>query len=441
MADIQFSGQGDASVQVDAAGTVGGAPVLAGPKTAQDSISSSGGTGAKKGYSAALTPELIQALYILYYSGNTGPQLVQVMMGGKQDAVDPAVFKMNVETKLNQICINMLNAWGKSVADEGKRMREIEKSQAYQEWRNMHGSNGYEAWLQTLGPDQRLRIMEFPNFDRKVDLNAATHSMLTSYVQHLHSNPSSTDNLPFMSSAITLGLSTQFDYAALPTVQAGQIGINPIRDASSAVMQNAGPRAAELGGYLGGIIVQAASLGAVAQALTIPAKAAHEVVDKQFAQAFARNVLDEVSGPGFSALASGLYAAEAQKPGSLSQERFTGLLQASLLSTAFSLLYATEPSINVTVGGQKVVFGRTMNALDFKALASNEVDLSNASKQMQQLYAATTSAIDGLGADKSTFIAAFAGFVDKNKDYDTWSQLRHIRGLLNPGEVSPLITA
>lgn len=440
MADIQLSGQGDASFHIDAAGNVVEAPVLAGPKTTQDSISSSGGTGAKKGYSAALTPELIQALYILYYSGNTGPQLVQVMMGGKQDAVDPAVFKMDVETKLNQICINMLNAWSKSVAEEGKRMREIEKSQAYQQWLSMHGSNGYEAWLQTLGPEQRLRITEFPNFDRKVDLNAATHSMLTSYVQHLHSNPSASDNLPFMSSAITLGLSTQFDYASLPTIQSGQIGINPIRDASNTVMQGAGPRAAELGGYLGGIIVQAASLGAVAHALTLPAKAANEVVDKQFAQAFARNILDEVAGAGFSSLASGLYAAEAEKPGAISQDRFTGLLRASLLSTAFSLLYATEPSITVTMEGQKVVFGRTMNALDFKAIASSQVDLSNATKQMQELYGATTTAINELGADKSQFIAAFANFVDTNKNYDTWSQLRHIRDLLNPGEVSPLIT-
>lgn len=437
MVDIQLTGQGS-SANVEATGTISGTPVLAGPKTTQDSISSANGTGAKKGYSAEMTPELMQALYILYNSGHSGPQLVQLVMGNT-DAVaniDPALFKLEIENKLNEICIGMLNAWSKSIADQVRREREEEKSPAYQQWEARRGQSGYEAYLNNLPPLQRLDAINFENHDRKVDRLDSTHNMLTSYVEHLRSNPSSSDNLPFMSSAITIGLSTQFDYAILPASQANSaIGVNPIRDSSSSVMQIAGPGASELGGYLGGIIIQAASWGATAQALLVPAKAADELVNKEFAKAFARNVLTEVSGPGFAALAAGLFTSEAEKGGSLNQQQFTDMLRASLLSTAFSLLYATEPSI--TEGGH--VYGRTMNGIDFTALANGQVNLANASEQMKELYGFMKQTIDGLGDNRGKFIVAFADFVEENKDYDSWSQLKHIRGLLNPGDVAPVL--
>lgn len=440
MTDIQLSGQGG-SAQISATGTLASGPVLSAPAITQDSISSSGGTGAKKGYAADMTPELMQALYILYNSGSSGPQLVQLVLGGNDEVskIDPAAFKLEVENKLNAICINMLNAWSKSIADEGKRMREEQRSEGYQRWEQEHLKAGYEAYLKTLSPEQRLRVLEYPNYDKMVGLNDATSSMLTSYVEHLRHDPKASDNLPFLTSAITIGLSTRFDYAMLPSSDNNPIGINPIRDASSQVLQGAGPNAAELGGYLGGLIIQAASLNATAQALMVPAKAPDEVVGKKFAQAFARNILSEVSGPGFAALAAGLYATQAEKGEGVSQERFTGLLRASLLATGFSLLYATEPSLTVDQGTR--VVGRTMNGLDFTAIANREVDLSNASKQMQEMYAILTRSIDELGSDKGTFIASFASFVDNTPDFDKWSQLKHIRGLLNPGDVTPVITA
>ena len=438
MPDIQLTGQGG-SGNVEATGTISGTPVLAAPKTTQDSISSANGSGAKKGYGAGeMSPELMQALYILYNSGASGPQLVQLVMGtsGATDKIDPALFKLEVENKLNEICIGVLNAWAKSIAEQVRREREEEKSPAYQDFLARKGKAGYEAYLDNLPPLQRVEAITHEKHDLKVGRLDSTHNMLTSYVEHLRSNPSSNDNLPFMSSAITIGLVTQFDYAALPTSQASSIGINPVRDSSSSVLQSFGTATAELGGYLGGILAQAASLSAIGPTLILPANAKDEVVNHKFAQAFARNILTEVSGPGFSALAAGIYTSEAEKGGSLNQKDFTDLLKASLLSTAFSLLYATEPS--VTENG--TVWGRTMNGIDFNALAKGEVDLSNASEQMQGMYARMQSAINGLGVGKDHFIAAFAGFVDSNKDYDSWSQLKHIRGLLSPGDVgSPVV--
>lgn len=440
MSDIQLSGQGG-SVNVGASGNVSGGPVLAAPKTSQDSISSSGGAGAKKGYNAEMTPELMQALYILYYSGNSGPQLVQLMMGNSSgiEKIDPAVFKLEVENKLNAMCINVLNAWSKSIAEEGKRMREEQRSPDYLEWQKQHLKAGYEAYLKTLSPEQRLKVLEYPNYDRNAGINDGTHSMLTSYVEHLRSHPSSSDNLPFMASAITLGLLTRFDYATVPSGESGQIGINPIRDSSSQVMQFAGPTAAELGGYLGSIIVQASSLNATAQALLLPSKATDDVIGKEFAQAFARNILSEVSGPGFAALASGLYVSGGEKGEGLSENRFTNLLRASLLSTGFSLLYATEPSLTVDKGTR--VVGGGMTGADFVALANGQVDLTNASKQMQEMYGFVQQTINELGEDKGKFIASFASFIDTHPKFDSWSQLKHIRGLLNPGDIAQVITA
>src|ERR1700733_14247560 len=65
-------------------------PVVAAPKghSTNDSMGKSSGTAQTKGVDA-YSPELMQALYMLYFSGNNNPHIVELFLGGgkKTDAI------------------------------------------------------------------------------------------------------------------------------------------------------------------------------------------------------------------------------------------------------------------------------------------------------------------------------------------------------------------
>lgn len=438
-ADIHSSGQDDLIHGTGQIAPLADAPVVAAPKghSTTDTSSKSGGTSQTKGVDP-YSPELMEALYMLYFSGNNNPMIVELFLGGGKkvegaDAafkpIDAELFKLQMQNRMNEICSNMLSEWGKSIAEENRRIKKEQASPQYIEWEKRKGHAGYNQWLSTLNPDQKIKILEYPNYGRIVGINDSLSAMLTSYTQHLRADPNASENLPFVASAITLGLS---DYANIPNTLSGQIGINPIRDSSTQVMTPiVGPQAAELAGILGGMIAQAAALNATAQVLTT--RGIEPVINQAYAKAFAQSILTHVADPSFASLAAGLFTTQSEQGQSSNEgQRLTDLLKASLLSTGLALMYRTESSVNGLGGG--------MSGREFVDLVEGNMELKGADPKMLEIAGYVRTQLGYLpAADKAKFYTAFATFIDTTPQVTDWLQLKHIKGLLQASTEAPIL--
>ena len=446
MSDIQFTGQsGSANVSntssVESSGTVSSPS----GNTSSDSIARSSGTSSRRGMEA-FSPELMQALYIMWFTGGPNPIMLQALenkgvgavdsVGAK--AVNPELFLLETENKMAEICCSVLEAWGKEIAEENKRIKKEMASPEYKAWLEREGKAGYEAWLDTLSPQQRLKVSNFPNYDKMMGMNTDLTVMLENYSENIRSNPTGNE-AQFFTAAITLGIPLRFDYAVLPGTVGSEIGgITPARDNTSPfTLQGLTTTNTGASAWLGEVILQASSVSATFSVLSLAGRAPTKVIDHEFAKSFAATVAEKINGEGFQTLANALFVGQTENGQVIGPDRvkeLTRLFKAALLSSALALLYRTESSINGQGGG--------MTSIEFRDLIAGRINLEGANPQMIKLASDVRVLLGEVPAeDAELFAANFGNFIDTNPNIANWSRFQNVIDMMQFHFDSPGVAA
>ncbi len=436
MAEIRSDMSGPTSIQQTAQITGIMGPKVATPDGSTDVIESSQGTKIKK-TADAVSPELMQALFLMWFTGGSTPIFLQQLGGNAAGSVgaiganqankpiDMGLFKLQVENKLNEICIGVLNAWGKSIHEQGEAIKREMKSDAYKEWEARHGHEGYNKWLLTLSPEQRLQAEEYPIYDKLIKIDEGTRVGLSDYLAQIKTStdPKVSQDLPFITAALVIGGSLRTDYVGMVDTVSNQILITPILEANNHAIQQAAPQdQAIVLGYLGALMLSGASYHALGQTLPIGATD-KKVIDRTFAENYAKKVLEIVDGQGLQSIAMALISQSIEPGQHVSEERKVQLfkdVQVVLLSSALALVYKTETS--VSKDGE--VYGGGIRSEEFVAMVNGNDKLLDTT--LKQNMATKIRVLLEENPDKDAILASIGSFIDQHTDSKS---LLNIEGL------------
>lgn len=424
--DVNLTGGGSSSVTVPALVTPPITSTTTGSAADRDTISKSTAKKAAK-QATSYSPELLQAMYMLWSMGGHNSLALQQLSGGASatsvkgvgsQPISTEAFLMQTQLKVDQICVNVLNAWSESIHQQGEEIKREMKTEAYRHWQDVHGHDGYESWLNTLSPEQRLQVETYPHLDKASNIHEGISGSLSDYLVKIKTSddPKLSQNLPFITAAVVVtGVTSQVP----DTVSTSQILVQPIKDASDRILTHYAPNhAAELG-YLGTLVMTGSSYFALGQ--TVP-KAGDEpaVINFEFAKNYAQKVLSVVNGSEFNSLAMAIYTNRIEGGEKLSEERVQELakgLKIVLFSTALALLYKTESSFKGQGGG--------ITGQEFAALVGGNPGLAD-SQLKKDLVAGIAEA--GANWNSGPLISSITAYVDQARKS---SDLIDIGGLLN----------
>lgn len=388
-----------------------------------DTISSSSSSGKKKS-PVAYSPELLQAMFLLWSMGGPNAFALQQLSGGGSatsiggvnsggHAISGDAFIMQTQAKMDEICLKVLNAWTESVHKQAEETKREMKTEAYRHWERVHQHAGYKAWLDTLSPEQRLQVQTYPHLDKVAGISDGVTG-LSDFLVKMKTNhdPKVSQDLPFLTAAVIMGGAL----TPLPDTVSTQILVQPLKDASDKILYQYAPNhAAELG-YLGALMMTGSSYFALG--LTVPKAAAPPAeINYEFAKNYAQTVLSLVNGSEFNSMAMALYTTRIDSGEHIGEERISQLVKALklvLLGLALSLLYKTESEFKgkdgTTVEGG--ITGKEFLALIKPNKTQYEEGLVD-SDLKKQLVAAIAEA--SAGWDSTKLIHHIAAYVDNSK--------------------------
>lgn len=430
MSEIHLTGQN--AGQVNQNTSVSGSISVNSNKgsSSHDTMAVIGGAPSKKWYQV-VNPELVPAGYILWIH-HQDVLLQKIGDKGEIESVGvksagAALFILQIQNQFAQICINVLTAWNKQIAEDNKRMREEENSKLHQRWEEEHLGRGYEAWLNTLSSQERFRVLEYPYLDRKIEMNGAISATLTGYISAVRADPKAAETLPFLTATVTLG--SPFRYEYLPDAISTH-GITPMRDAS---VTSATDYAAI---WLGGSMGQSLAMTTAAHMIPQVGKTTEKVIDNDYAKQYAASLVGFVNGDGFVTLAQALFVGQTENGVPISEERMailTRLLKASILSTAVGLLYYTDTGVAGKGGG--------MTGKEFVDLISNKIDLTGSDPQLIGFVRTVQELVITLpDSDRANFFAGFSAFFDTHKVND-WVGYKHVYAMMQYNFDLPAVAA
>jgi hypothetical protein len=279
------------------------------------------------------------------------------------------------------------------------------KTEAYQHWLDDHCSNGYQKWLDSLSPEQRLQELTYPHLDKVADINDGISGSLGDYLTKIKTSDDVrlTQDLPFITAAVvTTGVTTTIP----DTVTTSQILVQPIKDATDRILAQYTPNHASELGYLGAIMMSGSSLFALGQ--TLPKLGVPEnEFNFEFAKNYAQKVLTAVNGSEFNTIAMALLTNHIEGSEGMGEERVQSLVttvKVVLLSTALALLYKTESEFKGQGGGIK--------GPEFASLVDGNDKLAD-SQLKKDLVAEIRLARTGLGDNGDSLIAYLTNYVDE----------------------------
>src|SRR5262249_22569429 len=126
-----------------------------------------------------------------------GVTSIQLGFSGK---VAPGLVLLQEQNALMAIGVKVLNAWAASLKQEAAAVRRELKSDHHREQLAEHGKAGFEAYLNTLTPEQREQVLHHSRLDHLAKMDEGMAQGLGDYLTRIKSstNPHVTDNLPFM---------------------------------------------------------------------------------------------------------------------------------------------------------------------------------------------------------------------------------------------------
>lgn len=420
--DVSLTGGGSSSITspdtILSATTSSTSPITS---TTPDTITKSTAKAAAKN-PAAYNPELLQGMFLLWSMGSNSLAL-QNLAGGAEattvksaNSIDTAAFLAQTQLKYEEICTNVLTAWSNSIHQQNEEIKKEMKSQAYQEWEKVHGHDGYESWLNTLSPEQRLQVQTYPHLDKTSNILDGLNDYLVKIKtsQDLKLN----QDLPF----ITAALMTAGTFSALPdTVSTTQILVKPLKDAGDKILTQYAPnQAAELG-YLGALFMNGASYFALGQTVA-KTGAPEKEINYEFAKNYGQKVLSLVNGSEFNSMAMALLTNRIEGGETLSEERIQNLVMSVkivMLSTALALLYKTESSFKGVGGG--------ITGVEFTGLVNGNEKLAD-SQLKKDLVNEIAVARDRMPDNGTRLITGLSVYVDQARSS---KDLIDVGGILN----------
>lgn len=416
--DVSLTGGGSNSVTSPDVVTPATAPATtSGTGTTADTVSKSEGVIAS-GALAAHTPQLLQGSFLLWSMGGNS-LAVQNTSNGTPAEVDTHLFLLQTQAKYDEIVTKMLTAWTDSIHKQAQELKREMNTEAYRNWQKVHGHQGYEAWLSSLSPEQRLQAINFPNLDKKATALEGIADNLSEYLikTKVSGDIQLSQELPF----ITAALVTTGVFASIPDTVSNSILVQPLKDGGDRSLQAYSPTHATELGYLGSVFMAGSSYFALGQTVA-KAGTPKEEINFEFAKNYGEKVLSLVNGSQFNSMAMALLTSRAEKGESTSEERIQNLVMSvkvTLLSTAVALLYKTESSFKGQGGG--------ITGLEFNDLVNGNQKLAD-SQLKKDLVAAIADARDGMTDRGNSLIASLSNWVDSTKKS---ADLVDVSGILN----------
>lgn len=357
---MSFSGLGESTpLSVGGAGQVTGTSGAQKAPTGFSSTDSIGSAGGSSGSSTAqsYSPELMEALYVMWFSGGN-PVLLQNTTGAQTSttSIDAAAFQAEVSNKMSAICIAILDQWCENIKNEIAEDKKKRDSKEYMDWLARKGVAGHEAYLQSLTPEQRFRVEDFPNLERNIRVGEGGVTAIQSYARTMEgtNDPAVRDNLIGMTAALMIGGGMQYSYSGAESVNGGLVAILPLQQANETLFNQMAPnQSAELG-YIGALFASSAAFLSIGMTLKTANVADEGSINYAFARNYATNLLKSVSSNEFNNFCMTLIAHSMEGSEPLNREQLDQLVKQTkvvLLATSLALLYKMESSFNGQGGG------------------------------------------------------------------------------------------
>ena len=403
-----------------------------------DSISSSGGTTSTSG-AQSYSPELMEALYVMWFSNGLNPIVLENKTGTTDSAtrIDPANFSEKVADEMMRMCLDVLDKWSESIKKEIEEDKKKMNSPGYQDWLARNGKSGYESYLNTLTSEQVEQIQTYPNLAKSVSLGEGGMAAIQNYVRTVEgaNDPAMRDRLLSLTSAVVIGNALRYDYAAPGSAGTGTIiPIQPVQEANDEIFLAMAPnQAAELG-YLGALFASAAAYTSLGQTLQTSNLNQPGVINLGFAQNYATNILKSLNSSDFNSFCMTLLAHSMEGGETPTREQLNSLVtqvKVTLLSTSLALLYKMESSAG---GGQ----GGGITGQEFLDLINGNVE--NVSNLDKQLASTIKALLDSMPlAEANALKATLVAWIDDTAQKNT--QLLNVNPLISSmvSDLSPEI--
>ncbi len=337
-----------------------------------DTVESIKDKAAGKTATTADSPDLSQAQWLLWWAASSNQYTLQSVPANTDSSIqsvssiNPGLAVLKEENAMMAIGVKALNAWGESLQKEAKEVRRELNSVQHQERQAESGKAGFEAYIQTLTPDQRDQAIHHSRLEKLANIDEGLAQGLGDYVNQIKTENSGDHNLAFMLGTLSVGAPTRFDAVSGPQVVAGaQTLINPIGGVADHVLPQVMPSySVEMGSLatMFGVGTVYFTMGQTVAGGVVPTDPSFT---NKFAQNYAQQVLKTINGSEFNTLALAMVTVSAAKGEPLSKKRQTELInavKAVMLSSALILLYKTESSFKGQGGGiSEVEFADLVN--------------------------------------------------------------------------------
>lgn len=350
-----------------------------------DSISTGDTTSTTKA-APADNPDLTQAMFILWFSGNNnnitindyaGKSSITALDSAKAAVVSNDVFRMEMQSKMDSIIMNVLNAWSKSVAETGAQLKRDMESESHRVDQERKGNLGHEAYLSTLSSQERFNMIDHNRLTKVADINEG-FSKGIKHITESSGDLASASLLAFVGRAAIESGGARVDIPPMPgTISVGTITGAPIIDGSQAVTQKASAAYSVDMSVIATLYINDARHHATAATIAQAPGATPKQIDYEFSKNYAKQMLKLVNGSDFNSFAMAILThtipQNEQTPEKIKQ--LTALLKISLVGPALALVYKNESSVNGVGGG---ISGKEMNdLLDNKRFKLEDKPLNN----------------------------------------------------------------
>lgn len=299
-----------------------------GKNVSTDSIEKSGKTQGGKNVTAD-SPELMAAQYILWFGPNN--QLSLQVYGGSASnkgieavgASNLELFHLQVENKLHEMAISILDAWGQSIKEDIEAQRREEKSDRRRREDEIKGHAGFEKYLQTLTSEQRENMIE-------------SNRLLVGNINQNY--PAGIGSDDFLTKVNASPVVTGF------AISIGPAQSNPISAGIDAILTQAAPTYSVDLSSIANIFVNIATAAATTRTVASPGTPPQKI-DLEYAKNYAHQIVKELSSSDFNNWAMAIVT-HGLNPLDMVDEQMiknlVGKLKIAMLTTALALLYQTE---------------------------------------------------------------------------------------------------
>jgi hypothetical protein len=317
-----------------------------------DSIGKSANSAGSDKNSVSDSPELQAAQYILWFNANNQLSIQNYGSSGGSgkgtsqsiEAVNPALFKLQLQNDMNAIVLSVLDAWSKSIHQNAQAQNRDENSERHRIELESTDRAGHEAYLATLTPDQKTNMIES---NRLTSVGVSVGKTNEGFAQGL-------DDILSKAKAGDPTFSAAVPFIAGAAVAIGATETNPINTAVGSIVAQVAPSYSVDLSTLSNLYVNLSINVATAQTIASSPGSKNQKIDYDFAKNYAQQILKEVNSSDFNSWAMAIVTHKTEGGAAVDEKSLKGAvakLKIAMLSTALALLYQMETSYQGKGGG------------------------------------------------------------------------------------------